>query len=299
MNRGLLVALTLLVVGMAGCAGAEDKGGTTSTSSTSSTVANGSTTPPPTATGLPIVTADGERDIVVSLTGDNRVHRMRIVAFEGFTLESVGPPGQGGGFGGGGGGGASEFGLALFAPETGPAQQAACSDAGEFPAWDGRTRSGNAEFEGQAGIYDLWVWSGAPTTVTLELNGGGAAQNVTAQPHNWTATVIPPTITKSGPAQTTANFDQSIPVSVAALILGRYVPPSGYPDESMSLIVQSGGATCAEGRTVESGFGAFSTQTLLVSSFVGAGDAVVSGRYTATASPTGEGAGAIVALQPN
>lgn len=287
----LLVAAFLL----AGCSDPAPNAPAASGTTTGST----GTSTAPLAPSLPVVSLEGEKDVVIALTGDNVVHRVRVVAFEAFEMESVGPPGQGGGFGGGGGGGgASQFGLALFAAEGGPAQQPPCTDAIEFPAWDGRARSGDAGFEGTPGVYDLWVWSGEPTSVTLEVNGGGRAANVTAVKHNWTATVTNPTITKSGPAQTTATFDHPVSVAKAALVIARYVPPNGYPQETMSLTVTSAGATCGEGIEVESGFGTFATQTLLASAFLGPGEAVVSGSYATTVSPTGDGSAAVVVLQP-
>lgn len=294
--RGL--ALVTAVLLLAGCS---DSGGGAgpSTTSTSTTAAPGNgTTLPPTTAGLPLVSLDDDKDLIVSLSGDNAVHRLRVVAFDEFTVESVPTPGQGGGGFGGGGGGTSNFGLALFAADADPARQPPCSEAIEFPAWDGRVRSGSAEFAGSAGVYDLWLWSGGPDTVTLEVNGGGDERNVTATAHNWTAQVLEPTVTKSGPAQTTADFDEVIPVAASALILSRYVPPNGYPQETMDLLVQSGGATCGQGVVVTSGFGTFTTQSLLAAAFVGPGDATVAGRYTTTISPVGDGNADIVALQP-
>lgn len=286
----------LVVLLMAGCSNSPEKADD-ATSSTSTTAAAGNTTGlAPTAKGPPVISIDGEKDLVVALAGDDTIHRLRVVAFEDFEFSSVAIPGQGGGFGGGGT--MSPFGLALFAPEASPLQQAPCSDAAPFPAWDGRVRSGDAGFTGPPGIYDLWLWSGGPTAVTLEINGGGDALNVTAQGHNWTTSVTVPTITKSGPAQTTADFDQVLPMASGGMVLARYVPPNGYLEESMELTIQAAGATCGPGMQVTSGFGMFATQTLLAAAFVGPGETTVLGRYSTTVSPTGEPSGTIVSLQP-
>jgi hypothetical protein len=302
--RVLAAGLFVVSLLLAGCSGGEGGGGTAS-STTTTTATTTTTGALSTSTGLPVVAVSGPADISLTLAADSKVQRVRLVAFKDFTLDEVVIPGSDGGGGGGGGGQNNappkDFGIAIFPADTTPVQQASCKDAADFHAWDGRTDATNPDWDINAGVYDLWAWSSTSTYLTLTADDGGKAQNVTMKSFNWTAAVSAPTVTKSGPAQTTASFEEAIDSTQAALILGEFTPPQGYPDGTSSLAITFGGAECVKVTSAGGGgggFGPFGATTLRAHAFVGKGAAALSGDYSATVSPTGEPAVALVVLKP-
>lgn len=303
--RGVAVlALAFLV------AGCSDAGGGGGSATTTTTTAAFTTTGPlaVTSTGLPFVNVAADTDLTVSLAADGTVHRLRLVLFDRLTLDEVFDPAAveddgngGGGFGGGNQDPPAPFGIAVFPVDGDPAKSGPCTDVASGKVWDGRTRPDEIHFELAAGLHDLWVWSNGPTTVAIAVSGGGGAKNHTAQAYNWTATATTPAVSKSGPAQTTVSFEHSVTLADGALVMGRFVAPSGYPDGAATLQISRDGSACGNGAgdgDDDNGFGGFAGTTLRAAAFVGAGEVKVTGSYTATVSPTGEGSAAVLVVAP-
>jgi hypothetical protein len=303
------VAVVALAILVAGCS---DAGGAGAGATTTTTTAAFTTTGPlaVTSTGLPFVNVAADTDLTVSLAADGTVHRLRMVLFDRLTLDEVFDPATqdddgngGGGFGGDNQDPPAAFGIAVFPVDGDPAKSGPCTDAGTGKVWDGRARPGEIHFELAAGLHDLWVWSNGPTTVAIAVSGGGDAKNHTAQAYNWTATATAPTVAKSGPAQSTSQFEETVTVGDGALVMGRFAAPDGYPDETATLDIARDGSSCGAGVTDDdggggSGGGGFGGTILHAAAFVGPGEVKVTGTSAAPLSPLAEGAAAVVVVAP-
>lgn len=300
MRVSVVLAVACLV---AGCSG-EGGGGAQTTTSTTAAVVNTTGPLAVTATGLPYVNVAADTDLTIGLAADGTVHRLRLVLFDRLTFDEVFDPdeedGGGGGFGGNNQAPPREFGIALFPVDGDPARAGPCADAPK--AWDGRVHASEVHIELATGLHDLWLWSNGPTRIALAVSGGGDAKEHAAQAFNWTSEARAPTVTKSGPAQTTVAFEEAVAAPDGALVISRFDTPSGYPDGQASLTVSQGGATCATGAGDDDGGfgggGGFGGSTLRAAAFVGPGDATVSGTFTTTLSPTQDGTAAVVVVTP-
>lgn len=304
--RGVVVLALAFV--LAGCSDPGGGGGSAANTTTTAmaTIATGPLAV--TTTGLPFVNVAADTDLTVVVTPDGTVHRLRLVLFDRLTFDEVFDPDEEDEGGGGGFGGNDDppppFGFAIFPVDGDPATAGPCTDVSGGKVWDGRVHTGEIHMELATGLHDLWVWSSGPTKVAIAVSGGGNAKEHTAQAYNWTSQALTPTVTKSGPAQTTAGFAEPISVTEGALVLGRFTAPNGYPEEQATLDIALDGAACATGVGSDGGGGGggggngFSGPTLRAAAFVGPGQATVTGSSTSTLSPTGEGTAALVVVGP-